>query len=80
MKIRAVIVDLGGMLIVNKAKEVGENYGTITTELGQTKYRSDTLDQVFIPDGFDRVQSEIPEEQMIEFWNSGKHGKSSCNI
>ena len=51
---------------------VGENFGNITTKLGQIKYRGYTLDQIFIPDGFDRVQSEIPEEQMIEFWNSGK--------
>jgi len=51
---------------------IGENFGTITTELGQKKYRGYTLDQIFTPEGFDKVQSEIPEEQMIEFWNRGK--------
>lgn len=51
---------------------VGENFGTITTELDKTKYKGYTLDQIFIPEGFNRVQSEISEEQMIEFWNNGK--------
>ena len=34
-----------------------------------------------VPEGFDKVQSEIPEEQMIAYWNTSKvWGKLACYL
>ena len=48
-----------------------ENFGKMAHKTGKPQFRNFTIDQIFIPEGFDKVQSEIPEEQMIEYWNSG---------
>jgi XTP/dITP diphosphohydrolase len=31
-----------------------------------------SINEIFIPDGFDRVESEIPREEMVKFWNKNK--------
>jgi len=51
---------------------VSENYGKMAYKTGKPQFRNFTFDQIFIPEGFDKVQSEIPEDQMIEYWNSGR--------
>jgi len=48
---------------------IGETYGTIAYKTGKPQSGGYTFDQVFIPEGFDRTQSEIPKEQMIDYWN-----------
>ena len=46
---------------------IAEARGTIATKPG----RKDKfpMNEVLIPEGFDRPQSEIPKEEMIKFWN-----------
>lgn len=51
---------------------VEENIGIITTSLGKPLYRNFTIDQIYIPPGFEQVQSEIPDEQMLGFWSSSE--------
>lgn len=41
--------------------------GQISQEAGRSGKTS--IEEVFIPRGFDKPQSEIPAEQMIDFWN-----------
>ena len=41
--------------------------GTIATKRG--KRGSTAINEIFIPKGFDKPESEIPRDQMIKFWN-----------
>lgn len=45
----------------------GELKGTIALKPG-TKGNS-PIDEIFIPEGFDKVDSEIPRELMVDFWS-----------
>ncbi len=42
--------------------------GTIATRPG--KRGSTPINEIFIPKGFNRPESEIPREQMVKFWNN----------
>lgn len=43
--------------------------GTIAQMAVKTsKEGSTSINEIFIPDGYDKVESEIPKEEMIKFW------------
>ena len=44
--------------------------GKISEKVGAKGTTS--INEIFIPDGFDKVESEIPREEMVEFWNKNK--------
>lgn len=41
--------------------------GKIAEKVGTRSTTS--INEIFIPDGFNKVESEIPREQMVEFWS-----------
>lgn len=44
--------------------------GTIALSAGRKGTTS--INEIFIPDGYEKVESEIPKEKMVEFWNKNK--------
>ena len=52
---------------------IHESKGTLAFEAGASK--DTALHQLFIPDGFDRVQSDIPYEKMLEYWREHHFNK-----
>lgn len=42
--------------------------GTIATKAGEKIYNEYPIDQIFIPEGFNKVISEIPRKEIAQFW------------
>jgi XTP/dITP diphosphohydrolase len=47
--------------------------GTIALKAGRSDQKNFSMDQIFIPEGFEKVDSEIPRDKMVKFW-MGKEG------
>lgn len=41
------------------------------TPFKETSLPHTTVDEIFIPDGYNKVQTQISEEEMLNFWSSG---------
>ena len=49
---------------------VSEVYGIISQKAFKTDKKGVTpIDEILIPEGFDKTDSQIPREEMIEFWS-----------
>lgn len=49
---------------------VSEDYGTVAEKSVKTsKAGAMSIDEVFIPDGYDKVSSEISREEMVKYWS-----------
>lgn len=44
------------------------SYGTIATKAGDKISNEFPIDQIFIPEGYNKVISEIPREKMAKYW------------
>jgi XTP/dITP diphosphohydrolase len=48
-------------------------HGTIAQKAVRTnKPGSTPINEIFIPDGYNKVETEIPREEMIKFWSKGE--------
>jgi XTP/dITP diphosphohydrolase len=52
---------------------VSEDYGTVAEKSVKTgKAGTSPIGEVFIPDGYDKVSSEISREEMVKYWSKSE--------
>lgn len=60
---------------------IGEAFGTIAPHPVITdKSGSTSINEIFIPDGYDKVETEISKEEMIDFWSKSDPWKKLADF